>query len=64
MTIDKITHYLGSELTQFIGSLKAEQLQKMKKDLKADIELHKKGNTILFIRQIELNYINYLLQEN
>ena len=44
MTQNKIKKYLGSELMEFINSLNPEQLTKMKKALKADI-----NNYIRFI---------------
>jgi len=64
MTQDKIKKYLGSELMEFINSLNPEQLAKMKKALKVDMDNYKHESQTLFNREIELKYINYLLNEN
>lgn len=61
MTYDKTIHYLGEGLTKFISSLNRADLLKMKGELLKDIELHIKGSEILFKRNVELQYINYLL---
>ena len=62
MTYDKIKHYLGEGLTNFIASLDRHNLEKMKRELIADINLHKKGTEILFKRTVELELINNLLK--
>lgn len=60
MTADKFNHYLGEELMKFISSLNAEQLTRMKKDILQDIDICT-CSKILFKREVELKYINYLL---
>jgi len=64
MTIDKITHHIGQNLTSFIASLNIEQLTKMKADILQDMNLHKLGTEILFKRTIELEFINQRLKTN
>lgn len=60
MTIDKITHYLGSQLTSFICGLNREQLEIMKADILEDMKL-KHTEDIKFKRNIELKLLNYML---
>lgn len=60
MTADKFKHYLGEELMKFISSLNAEQLSRMKKAIEQDIDICT-CSKILFKREVELKYINYLL---
>jgi len=60
MSPDKFNHYLGKELMKFISSLNAEQLSRMKKDILKDLEICT-CSRIVFKREVELKYINYLL---
>lgn len=62
MTYDKVKHYLGEGLTKFISSLDRANLLKMKKEIIADMQLHTKGSESLFLRTVELEYINNLLR--
>lgn len=62
MTFDKIKHYLGENLVSFIGSLNVEQLEKMRSELINDMNTVKLDNNTLFIRTVELEYINNLLK--
>jgi len=64
MTIDKITHYIGRNMVEFISSLNATQLQQMKNNLINDMNLPqvKQDSKILFKRTIELQFINQLLK--
>ena len=68
MNIDKIKKELTAPIFNHISGLNEEQLIKQKKDLQKDINLigtpnYFKGNCndLLRVRNIELNYINYLL---
>ncbi len=68
MNIDKIKKELTEPVYNHIGTLNKEQLTKQKQQLKNDIKLietpgYFKGNCndLLRIRNIELNYINYLI---
>ena len=63
MTTDKMKYHIGNELIDFINSLTPIQLMKMKKALLKDFENVHESQT-LFYRQIELKYINYLLEQN
>lgn len=60
MTIDKIKHYIGDNIVEFIGSLNEKQLQQMKSNILTDINLPqvKHDSKLLFKRVIELKYIN------
>ena len=62
MTYEKTKHYLGESLVNFIAGLDRDNLLKMKRELLADINLHKKGSEILFKRTVELEFINNLLK--
>jgi hypothetical protein len=63
MTIDKITHYIGKNIVEFIGSLNEKQLQQMKSNIITDMNLPqvKQDKEILFKRTIELEFINQRL---
>ena len=68
MTIDKIKRELTAPIFDHINSLNKEQLEKQKGELENDIKLIGKpgyfsgnGNDLLRIRNIELDYIKYLL---
>lgn len=68
MNIDKIKKELTQPIFDYINSLNKEELITQKNILVKDIEListpnYFKGNCndLLRIRNIELNYINYLL---
>ena len=68
MNIDKIKKELNEPIYNHIGTLNKEQLTKQKQQLENDIKLiatpgYFKGNCndLLRIRNIELNYINYLI---
>jgi len=68
MQIDKIKRELTETIFNHISSLNKEQLIRQKTNLEQDIKLIEtpnffKGNSndLLRIRNIELNYINYLL---
>ena len=63
MTIDKFKHYLGENLFSFISSLTLSQLIKMKAALLEDINTISHTGDVLFKRTIELQYINYLINE-
>jgi hypothetical protein len=60
ITPDKFKQYLGEELMKFISSLNTEQLTRMKKNILQDIDICT-CSKILFKREVELQYINYLL---
>lgn len=62
MTYDKVKHYLGEGLTNFIGSLDRDNLLRMKRDILEDMKLHTQGSEIIFKRTVELEYINSLLR--
>ena len=62
MTIDKIKHYIGSDLVNHFCGLTLEQLTKAKADLLQDINTIKLPTDILFKRTIELELINNLLR--
>jgi hypothetical protein len=68
MTIDKVKKELTQPIFDHISALSKEQLIKQRSSLEQDINLigtpeYFKGNSndLLRIRNIELNYINYLL---
>jgi hypothetical protein len=61
MTYDKIKHYLGNEVTKFIGELDKTQLLKMKAEIIQDMNLNILGPKTLFLRTIELEFIKNLL---
>ena len=68
MTIDKIKRELTAPIFDHINGLNKEQLETQKTELESDIKLigapgYFSGNCndLLRIRNIELNYINYLL---
>lgn len=63
MTIDKIKHVLGVFLVNYLSSLTREQLKTTKNQLLQDIKLleTQRQYNILFKRNIELKFINYLL---
>lgn len=61
MTIDKFKHYLGEQVFNHINSLNIEQLNEMRRNLSDDIKAIQHDSETLFKRNIELNYINYLL---
>lgn len=74
MTIDKIKHYLGDHLFDFIAKGNKEQLEKHKaaledelKRINADasernISLGNKGTKRLHLLNVELEFINYRLK--
>ena len=68
MNIDKIKKELTEPIFSHITGLNRQQLEKQKTELENDIQLIGKPgyfngncNDLLRIRNIELNYINYLL---
>ena len=68
MTIDKIKRELTAPIFNHINSLNKKQLQKQRAKLIEDMKLIKQpgyfaGNChdLYRIREIELNYLNYLL---
>jgi len=68
MQIDKIKKELTEPIFNHISSLNKEQLIKQKTNLEQDIKLIGtpnyflgNSNDLLRVRNIELNYINYLL---
>jgi hypothetical protein len=68
MNIDKIKRELTEPIFNHISSLNKEQLIKQKTNLEQDIKLIGtpnyflgNSNDLLRVRNIELNYINYLL---
>lgn len=68
MQIDKIKRELTEPIFNHINSLNKEQLIKQKTNLEQDIKLIGtpnyflgNSNDLLRVRNIELNYINYLL---
>lgn len=62
MTYDKFVHYLGLEIVNFIDSLNLEQLEKMKAAISTDINTITHDSKTLFLRTIELQYINNRLK--
>jgi hypothetical protein len=68
MNIDKLKKELTQPIFDHINSLTLEQLQKQKKELEQDMEListpnyfNGNSNDLYRIRNIELEYINYLI---
>lgn len=62
MTLDKIKHYLGSNVFNFITrEAEMNQLIDCKKMVESDINILPDSEPIKFLRQIELRLINYML---
>ena len=68
MNIDKVKKKLTQPIFDHINSLTLEQLQNQKKELEQDMEListpnyfNGNSNDLYRIRNIELEYINYLI---
>ena len=64
MTIDKIKHYLKEPIFSHISGLNTEQLRKQKADLLNDMATVNHPENVIFTRNVELKYINYLLGES
>lgn len=63
MTIDKIEFYIGKQMFNFISALDEQSLKNMKKNILADINgLFKHESKTLFLRTIELEFINQRLK--
>jgi hypothetical protein len=62
MTYDKIVHYIGKDIAEFIGMQSAEKLQEMKKQLTEEFKNNTIPNELKFKYCIELELINNLLK--
>jgi hypothetical protein len=64
ITYDKTIHYIGAAIVQHLNRLSVDELLRTKSQIEIDIEILeglKIEHETLFKRQIELNYINSLL---
>ena len=62
MTHDKICHYIGKELAEFICSQSAEKLQEMKKQIICEFNNGTIPQELKFKYCVELELINNLLK--
>jgi hypothetical protein len=63
MTTDKMKHYLGTTVYNFITrEADKPQLERCKKMVESDISILPDHESIKFLRTVELQLINYMLQ--